>query len=71
MNRQSKKFSLIEAITNALVGLLVSWLFTFFILPLFGLAMTYQIAIWITASFFLLSTIRAYLLRRFFNWVSK
>ena len=34
---QSKRMSFIEAKTNAVVGLLVSWLFTYFCLPWFGL----------------------------------
>ena len=34
---QSKKMSFIEAKTNAVVGLLVSWLFTYLCLPFFGL----------------------------------
>ena len=34
---QSRWMSFVEAKTNAVVGLVASWLFTFFCLPLFGL----------------------------------
>ena len=63
---QSKKMSFIEAKTNAVVGLLVSWLFTYLCLPFFGLEPTPLAATWITLSYFVLSLVRSYVLRRVF-----
>jgi hypothetical protein len=60
--------SLIEAWTNAGIGLLVSWLFTFYCLPLFGYQPSAQTALWITLIYFFLSMSRTYLLRRLFTW---
>ena len=65
--RQSKRTSLIEAKINAVVGLIVSWLFTFYGLPLFGIEPNVSQAIWITVSYFMLSFARSYVLRRVFN----
>jgi len=62
--------SLVEAKSNAVIGLLVSWLFTYFCLPWFGLEPSPLDATGITASYFVLSLGRSYVLRRFFNrWV--
>lgn len=63
---QSRRMSFIEAKTNAIVGLLVSWLFTFLCLPFFGLEPSALEATWITASYFVLSMARSYVLRRVF-----
>jgi len=64
---QSKLMSFIEANTNAIVGLAVSWLFTFYGLPLFGLEVGPMQATGITACYFGLSVVRSYILRRWFN----
>jgi len=64
---QSRRISLLEANTNAVVGLVVSWLFTFFCLPLFGLTPTAGEAAGITSAYFLLSVARGYVIRRVFN----
>jgi len=64
---QSKGMSLIEAKTNAVLGLLVSFLFTLYGLPLFGLEPSPQSAAGVTACYFFLSFGRSYLLRRLFN----
>ena len=58
--------SLFEAKANAVVGLAVSWVFTFFALPLFGLNTSVADATAITACYFLLSVARGYVLRRVF-----
>ena len=65
--RQSRLMSLVEAKSNAVVGLLVSWLFTYFCLPWFGLEPSPLDATGITACYFILSLARSYVLRRFFN----
>jgi len=58
--------SFIEAKTNAIVGLLVSWFFTYLCLPLFGLEPSMLEATWITGCYFVLSMARSYVLRRVF-----
>mgnify|MGYP003643740515 FL=1 len=63
---QSKRMSFVEAKTNAVVGLLVSWLFTYLCLPWFGLEPSPIAATGITASYFVLSLGRGYVLRRLF-----
>ena len=63
---QSRRMSFIEAKSNAIVGLLVSWLFTYLCLPLFGLEPSMIEATWITACYFVLSMARSYVLRRVF-----
>lgn len=67
MARQSRTQSLIESVTNAVVGLIVSYLFTYFALPLFGFAPEPHVAVIVTACYFGLSTLRSYVLRRLFN----
>jgi len=64
---QSRMMSLVEANTNAVVGLVVSWCFTYWGLPLFGLEPSPVEATQITAVYFFLSVGRSYVLRRVFN----
>lgn len=61
------KLDLIEAITNAVIGIAVSILLTYLALPLWGLKPSLQGSVGITAMFFLASLARSYLLRRFFR----
>lgn len=65
----ARRIDAAEAITNAAVGFAVSWAFTRFALPLWGLHPNAGQALTITAAFFLLSTARAYVLRRLFRRV--
>lgn len=59
--------SAIEASTNATVGLLASWGFTYYGLPLYGLSPSPAVAVEITAWYFVLSFVRSYVIRRVFN----
>ena len=59
--------SSLEAITNAVCGLAISWVFTFYGLPIFGIEPDAIQATWITASYFFLSAGRSYAVRRLFN----
>lgn len=63
--------SLAEAIANATLGLIVSWLFTYLALPLFGYQPSALTAVSITACYFGLSLARGYLVRRVFVWVER
>lgn len=65
--RQPKHLSLLEAKANAIVGLIISYTFTMYGLPLFGIQMTAPTAGAITAIFFFLSVARSYIIRRIFN----
>lgn len=57
-----------EAVTNALVGLAVSWGVTFWILPwLFDLHPSAGASAGITALYFVVSLARAYIIRRAFR----
>lgn len=64
---QSKLSSFIEANTNAIVGLGVSFLFTYYGLPFFfGVQFGVEESIYITACYFGLSVARCYIVRRLF-----
>lgn len=65
--KQTKKMSLLEAKINAVVGVVVSWSFTFWGLPYLGLTPSAGQATIVTACFFFLSVVRAYAIRRLFN----
>ena len=67
IRRQSKRMSGIEALSNSVFGLAVSWAFTYWALPLFGLQPSPLDATWITACYFGLSFARSFVLRRIFN----
>jgi len=64
---QSKTQSLIESITNVLIGYLIAVGSQILIFPIFGIDITlsdnFLIGIWFTG----VSIIRSYLIRRFFN----
>ena len=64
---QRRSASLVEAATNAIVGLVVSVLFTYFCLPFFGLRPSIIDASAIAGCYFVLSVVRAYVLRRAFE----
>lgn len=64
---QTRKKSLLESIANATLGLVISWLFTYYGLPIFGISPDPIQATWITGVYFLLSLIRSYIIRRIFN----
>lgn len=60
-----------EALCNAVIGLLVSWAVTFFLLPLWGLTPSAGQSAGITLVYFGISFARSYVLRRAFaKWAS-
>jgi hypothetical protein len=73
MSKQTRLMSLMEANTNAVIGLVVSWMFTVWGLPLFGIYPSLIQATGITACYFCLSVGRSYVLRRGFEsaWLRK
>ena len=64
---QSKKQSLLEAITNTSIGFIISLGATFLIFPIVGIESNAGKNIIITIFFTVISILRGYLLRRLFN----
>ena len=64
---QTKKQSAIESLTNIIVGLLTSFLIQLVIYPFLGIDVTIGENVIITIVFFVVSFVRGYLIRRFFN----
>ena len=68
---QTKKQSVIESLTNIIVGLITSFIIQLVIYPLLGIPVTINQNIIITIVFFIVSFLRGYLIRRFFNSIHK
>ena len=64
---QNKKQSLIESIAQTLIGLLTSFLIQIIIYPALNIPVTLGQNIIITLVFFVVSILRGYLIRRYFN----
>jgi hypothetical protein len=67
MVMQTRRFSWIEAITNTLVGFIVSLLIQLAIYPIMDIPVKFHQNIIITCVFTGASILRGYLIRRFFN----
>jgi high-affinity Fe2+/Pb2+ permease len=67
MKKQSKKHSVYESITNVVIGLLISIITQMILYPLMGIPVSFNQNLIITGVFFVISFIRGYLIRRFFN----
>ena len=65
--KQSKKNSLIESITNVVVGLVISFLIQLIIYPALNIKVSLNQNMVITIVFFLASFFRGYVIRRIFN----
>ena len=64
---QSKKHSIIESVTNTVIGLVTSFIIQLIIYPLLDIPVSINQNIIITLVFFTVSIIRGYLIRRLFN----
>jgi hypothetical protein len=64
---QSKKLSIIESVTQTVIGLGISFYIQIVIYPLMDIPVTIKQNIVITIVFFLASLIRGYFVRRYFN----
>lgn len=65
---QSRVDSFMEAVTNTLIGLVISSVANFFVIPLvLGVHMTHGQNIALAAIFTAISIVRSYALRRLFN----
>ena len=67
MSKQKKKHSFIEAISGTVIGLLTAFVIQLIIYPILEIPVSIGQSIIITAVFFIVSTIRGYLVRRLFN----
>ncbi|WP_456237516.1 DUF7220 family protein [Flavobacterium facile] len=67
MKKQSKKLSILESVTNTIVGLVVSYLIQLYMFPKFGIKISHTTNIQITLMFFVASFARSYFVRRIFN----
>jgi hypothetical protein len=65
--KQTKKQSIIESITQTVIGLLTSFLIQLIIYPILNIPVTFSQNLIITFVFFLASILRGYVIRRFFN----
>jgi hypothetical protein len=66
---QSRRNSAIEAFVNVAIGYLVSVLANILILPMFGYDVSLPDSFAIGAAFTVVSLIRSYAVRRFFNFL--
>jgi len=66
---QSRKASLVEALANTCIGLVVGYLTNMTVLPYYGFEVTSTQAVEITTIFTVVSITRGYLARRGFNWL--
>ncbi len=57
------KWDAAEALTNAVVGLLMSWAITYYALPLWGLTPSPMASAQITAAYFFVSFARGWVIR--------
>ena len=64
---QSKKLSVIEAISNVVVGLITSFCIQLIIYPVLDIPVTIGQNVIITTVFFVVSFLRSYILRRLFT----
>ena len=64
---QSKKQSLIETLTSVFVGWLIGVILNMLVLPLFDYNITVIDSLWVSLIFTVVSVIRGYVIRRFFN----
>ena len=67
MKAQSRLMSFIEAWSNVAIGFIINLFTNLLVLPLFGLQVTLSDALGIGLIFTIISVIRSYLLRRFYE----
>lgn len=65
---QTRAQSFIEAIANIVVGCVVNFIATIYLFPAFGWEISVAQNVQLTICFTIISLIRSYLLRRFYNW---
>ena len=66
---QTKKHSVYESLANIIAGLVTSFLIQLWIYPFLGIKVNLSQNVFITFIFFVVSFLRSYILRRFFNGI--
>ena len=64
---QTKKQSLIESLTSTTIGIIIGIVLNVTILPIFGYPVSLSDSLWISVIFTVVSIIRSYIIRRWFN----
>lgn len=64
---QSKRMSIIESVSNTVIGLLTSFIIQLIIYPTLNIEVSIGQNVIITFVFFIASIVRGYLIRRFFT----
>ena len=64
---QSKKQSFIESLTSTTIGIIIGIVLNLTILPIFGYPVSVVDSLWISVIFTVVSIIRSYIIRRWFN----
>ena len=64
---QSKRESMIETLTSVFIGWLIGVILNLTILPLFNYNITVVDSLWVSLIFTVISVVRGYFIRRFFN----
>lgn len=65
---QSRLASLIEALANVVIGLVVAFAANLVVLPLFGVQISPAQAAGVSLAFTAVSIARSFVIRRIFNW---
>lgn len=64
---QTKKQSMIESLTSTTIGIIIGIVLNLTILPIFGYPVSLSDSLWISVIFTVISIIRSYIIRRWFN----
>ena len=64
---QSKKQSFMESLTSTTIGIIIGIVLNLTILPIFGYPVSLSDSLWISVIFTVISIIRSYIIRRWFN----
>ena len=70
LKHEVRPMSAAEIATSYTVGFIVSWLLGWYVLPIWGFEQSAQAATTVTIIYTVVSVIRAYIVRRVFNWVN-
>lgn len=65
--KQSKFQSLVESITTVAIGFVVAWVVQLIVFPMYGIDIDHGTHLEIVGIFTVVSIIRSFLVRRFFN----
>jgi len=69
--KQTKKQSLIEAVSNVFIGMIISLIVQIIVYPLLNIEVKFIQNIYLTLIFTAVSIARSYFVRRFFNHKTK